>query len=344
MSGRLMNGRTARRRARAERRSSRGLVALLLAVVLGVALAPAAAAQTAAPAQPLYFPQTGHNVEYPFLDYFVQNGAASRFGYPITEAYPDDPTGMLIQYFQRARLEWHPGNPDPYKVQLGLLGEQLNRRQPALAAQDIPSPSDPSCHYFPETGHAACFQFLEYWRANGGLDQFGYPIAAPGLENGRIVQYFQRARLEWHPERVENQRVVLAPLGQIYFDFAQLDRGRLSPVLPNAGANEQLRTLEMRAYASVNDAVVARGGTQTAYVVVTNQLRQPFAGAAVTLIVHYPSGDQSFSLPATDSQGTSSINFPAGRFPPGTIVAMEFIVTASGLSTTTRTSYLLWYY
>jgi hypothetical protein len=30
-----------------------------------------------------------------------------------------------VQYFERARLEWHPTNVDPYKVQMGLLGREL---------------------------------------------------------------------------------------------------------------------------------------------------------------------------------------------------------------------------
>ncbi|GIV97011.1 MAG: hypothetical protein KatS3mg057_1668 [Herpetosiphonaceae bacterium] len=51
---------------------------------------------------------------------------------------------MLTQWFERARFEYHPSNPDPYKVLLGLLGteQSAERRgeapfQPA-AELDLP--------------------------------------------------------------------------------------------------------------------------------------------------------------------------------------------------------------
>lgn len=308
---------------------------------LCLAASPLAYAQTPPPPLPLYFPQTGHNVLEPFLSYFNATGGAARYGYPITESYTDLNSNLLVQYFQKVRMEWHPGNPDPYKVQLGLLGDQLTSRDLPLPVSQIPSPSDPSCHYFAETGQAACHKFLEFWVVNGGLDQFGYPITGPRLENGRIVQYFQRARMEWHPEKPENQRVQLAPLGQIYYDFAGLDRGQLTPAVPIAGG---LRIVELRARGSVTDSVIARGGSQSSHVLVTDQLGAVVPGAAVTLIVHFPSGDQSFTLSPTDSNGLSSFTFPAGKFTPGTVISMEFIVNYGAMTTTTRTSYLMWFY
>ena len=34
-----------------------------------------------------------------------------------------------VQYFERYRLEYYPDNPDPYKVQLGLLGHVAGDRR-----------------------------------------------------------------------------------------------------------------------------------------------------------------------------------------------------------------------
>ncbi len=318
----------------------------IMAIIISLVFAPAGYAQTSPAAQTPYFGQTGHSVDVFFVDYFTQRGGVDRFGYPITEAYTDETTGLYIQYFQRARLELHPANPHPYKIQLGLLGDELGKRTPPLAIKDIPAAANPSCHYFAETGHSACYQFLDYWKTQGGLAQFGYPISQPGLENGLIVQYFQRARLEWHPERAEAQRVQRAMLGKIYYEFAGLDPSRLKPVPEKGdpGIRETPRPLEVFAYPSVKDAIVARGAMQTAYIVVTDQLLQPLKGAAVTLVVHFPSGDQTFTMPATDAKGTSTFTFPAGKFTPGTIVSMEYIITIHGLSKTTRFSYLLWHY
>lgn len=321
--------------------SLRWLVSFVL--VLAINLPQPALAQNSSG---VYFVETGHNVLYPFDTFFTERGGTERFGFPITEAFTDRQSGYLVQYFQKARLEYHPANPDPYKIQLGLLGDELGKRQPPLAVKDIPSPSDPTCHYFVETGHKACFQFLTYWTANGGLDMFGYPISETTLDAGRIVQFFQRARLEWHPELPEGQRVKAGAIGRAYFDFARLDPALTTPVKKaTAGVITSGPVApSLRASASVKDAVIARGNMQTATVIVTDQLGARLPAAAVTLVVHFPSGDQSFTLMPTDDQGKATVQFPAGKFKPGTIISMEFIVTAFGQDTKTRTSYILWYY
>jgi hypothetical protein len=54
--------------------------------------------------------------------------------------------------------------------------------------------------YFPETGHDIRDEFRDYWKRFGGLLIFGYPITQPRMENGRKVQYFERARFEYHAE------------------------------------------------------------------------------------------------------------------------------------------------
>jgi WD40 repeat protein len=79
----------------------------------------------------------------------------------------------------------------------------------ALAAEARPAtpglnvrPVDPNLYplFFPATGFAAPTPFKEYWNRMGGLDSFGYPIGGVRLENGYLVQYFERARFEYHPE------------------------------------------------------------------------------------------------------------------------------------------------
>ena len=48
----------------------------------------------------------------------------------------------------------------------------------------------PPSQYFPETGHSISGRFLEYWRTNGGLAVFGYPLTDERNEGERKVQYF----------------------------------------------------------------------------------------------------------------------------------------------------------
>src|SRR5690242_10082773 len=94
---------------------------------------------------PQYYPETNHTVRAPFVDYFMRGGGPAQYGFPLTDDYVDPITGMLIQYFEKARLEWHPGNPDPYKVELGLLADEMGKRQPPIPISAMPAPNDPNC-------------------------------------------------------------------------------------------------------------------------------------------------------------------------------------------------------
>ncbi len=64
---------------------------------------------------------------------------------------------------------------------------------------DPPTQVTPDYRYFPQTGHWVSHGFLLYWNTFGGLATFGYPLSEEITENGMTVQYFERARFEWHP-------------------------------------------------------------------------------------------------------------------------------------------------
>ena len=93
-----------------------------------------------------YFPETQHNVcnqqgATGFLSYWQTHGlefdgqpgksyreSLALFGYPITEVQEfiaSDGKAYQAQWFERARFEWHPNEPDPYKVLLGRLGAEV---------------------------------------------------------------------------------------------------------------------------------------------------------------------------------------------------------------------------
>ena len=59
--------------------------------------------------------------------------------------------------------------------------------------------------YFDETGHNVRHGFLTYFNARGGLTAFGLPLTEEFVERGRAVQYFERARFEYHPELAGTQ-------------------------------------------------------------------------------------------------------------------------------------------
>jgi hypothetical protein len=68
-----------------------------------------------------------------FLDYWEQNGGLPIYGYPISEAFREtslhDGQTYVVQYFERARFEYHPENEKPYKVLLGRLGVEVLRKR-----------------------------------------------------------------------------------------------------------------------------------------------------------------------------------------------------------------------
>lgn len=116
------------------------------------------------------------------------------FGMPITE--PFDQSGRSVQYFERARFELHPELGDGEAVQLGLLGSFL--------VQDRGLPTDPpdlgdnpNVLWFEQTNQAIHGAFRLFWEQNGGLEKFGLPLTAEIVEDGVLVQYFERARFEY---------------------------------------------------------------------------------------------------------------------------------------------------
>lgn len=76
--------------------------------------------ESQAPAGGVYYPATGHSVVMAFLDFYLQYGGPSLFGYPITELVNEN--DRLVQYFERAIFEWRPELPDGERVQLIQLG------------------------------------------------------------------------------------------------------------------------------------------------------------------------------------------------------------------------------
>ena len=75
----------------------------------------------------------------------------------------------------------------------------------------------PARRCFPQTGYCIAGRIREYWEQNGGLPIFGYPITPQQQEpvEGRPVQvqWFERNRLELHPENRRPYDVLLGRIG-----------------------------------------------------------------------------------------------------------------------------------
>ncbi len=214
------------------RRWSRLRCAIGISLLVATVVAPAFLYANAAANVPdrIYFPDTGHYLSYGFLDYWRHHGDVTLFGYPITEEFRDPETGLTTQYFERAVLEYHPDNSPGWQVELRRLGADLAAgRQTETPFVPVTNP-DPACRFAAETGHQICGHFLNYWESNGALPVFGYPLSEPFTERGYTVQYFERARFEWHPENQGTPYVVLLGLlGRDAANRAGVEQAPLEP-------------------------------------------------------------------------------------------------------------------
>ena len=153
-----------------------------------------------------------------FAHYWAANGGLARFGLPLTPPLRDPRSGdLIVQYFERARFEAHPAALARDFVQLSLFGSAALGARPERAAP--PGACGADCTPFTETDHTLRGTFRDYWLASGGLPIFGYPLTEEIREvsasDGReyTVQWFERARFEYHPEYAGTPSVVL--LGQL---------------------------------------------------------------------------------------------------------------------------------
>lgn len=114
------------------------------------------------------------------------------------------------EFFEGSHIEPSENYGDLYLRLTRELSDQFR----AQAGQAVPSTD---CQFFPETNFQVCGRLLSYWRENGGLQVFGYPITAQRGENieGQTlqVQDFERNRLELHPGNARPYDVLLGRLG-----------------------------------------------------------------------------------------------------------------------------------
>ena len=189
-----------------------------------------------------------------FQRFWSGNGGLYQFGYPVAAAQLErDGSGQeyLVQYFERARFEYHPEQAGTkYDVLLGLLGNELTVARRAMGdAAFLSRPRPEGCgveetdcqagstRWFAATGHLlgrgagqgnadanlAGVAIAEQWANRGGLTVYGYPISEVLPEQGYdgrtyFVQYFERHRLEYHPENAAPYTIQLGQLGRQIYD------------------------------------------------------------------------------------------------------------------------------
>ncbi|NLE44353.1 MAG: hypothetical protein GX620_06495 [Chloroflexi bacterium] len=291
------------------------------------------------------FAETGHLVCDDFKEFFFTRGGTEVFGFPRTTYYQDPKSGRWVQYFQRARMEWHPENPPPYRVQLGLLADELGyNRFPPAAPEDIPAQNSQQHHYFPETQHVVSFGFLTFYRAKGGLDVFGYPRSEFMFEDDQIVQYFQRARMEWHPEASPGPEITLTNLGDIYIERYGVPESVLKPSGNPLTFQPAEGGQRLTAIASVRHVIIGQNEQQTVFIYITNVQQQPVEGALASVTVNYPGNAQLFPSPPTNEHGFTKVSFIVSpNASPGERVPIDVIVQTGNAVGRTSNFFMPWW-
>jgi lipoprotein-anchoring transpeptidase ErfK/SrfK len=199
---------------------------ILLATVVAIAAIAIVPVTTAAHhdvgPDRVYVSHTGHYMQGEFLSFWRHNGGVETFGYPITSEFEED--GMVVQYFERAVFEWHP-DAEGHRVQLRLIGvDKRDDHFRKMPFEPVEEHEGSHLRYFPQTGFVTAHGFLDYWEANGGVEVFGYPISREFHENGKRVQYFERAVFEWHPDNPPDWQVTVQRIGAETARNAGVDR------------------------------------------------------------------------------------------------------------------------
>lgn len=170
------------------------------------------------------------------------NDIAAVFWFKYEDFY--DEKGQPLPY-GLVRLEGNGGYSASGKVTRYKPAYYMYQR---LAGPDLPvdpvappelqrSPQNPNApFFFQETGHTLNGPFLNYWLRNGGLELFGYPITEqfeelnPADGKRYTVQYFERERFEYHPEKVGTAYEV--QLGLLGNDLVQQECKGFRPLPP----------------------------------------------------------------------------------------------------------------
>jgi hypothetical protein len=168
-----------------------------------------------------YFAETGHTLAGEFRAYYETHGlelgdrnitpreSLGLFGYPISEPFdeinPDTGQILRVQYFERARMELHPENQPPFRVLLGRLAAGALFARAGVEAPESVTIA-PTCLRFNETGRTLCPPIRAFWQRSGGLPVFGLALTSArdqqNASDGKtyLTQWFERERLEYHPE------------------------------------------------------------------------------------------------------------------------------------------------
>src|SRR3970040_2310073 len=163
------------------RESAGGAVLMVLLAALTV---PSGAARAQAGGR--YYSETGHTLSATFELFYATRGGPAVLGFPITEAFVDPFSGLLVQYLENARLELAPDpSSEELQVRVADLGVLIGGWDLPLPASRVPIGHSPGCRYYEGSGPQVCHAFLDFYQRHGGPGGFGFPISGFRIEQAR---------------------------------------------------------------------------------------------------------------------------------------------------------------
>lgn len=197
-------------------------LALLLTLLTGTTLLIRPALATSADgAWSSYAAATGHNISGQVKQFYDQHGGLAVFGLPLTERFSQG--AIEVQYFERARFEIRAE-----RISLSRVASALTRIREETAFAWLSQSPVPERTFYAQSGHTLGGAFGDFWRRRGGVAIFGYPISEEFVEDGVLVQYFERVRLEYRPDNPKAP-VQIGLLGRSYAQLMGVTAEQLAP-------------------------------------------------------------------------------------------------------------------
>jgi uncharacterized protein YvpB len=165
-----------------------------------------------------------------FYRHWLNDGGMSVYGHPISGEMQEN--GKVVQYFERARLEYDPNGAKEQTIGIAKLGTELAAsRSNEIYFQPVPAPEpDSGVFYVAESQHTISPFFVDKWLKGGSWINFGLPISEPFNDGDKYVQYFERARLEF---RADSGLFTYGLLGSEYLFQKSLKGINLQNLLAN---------------------------------------------------------------------------------------------------------------
>jgi len=179
------------------------------------------------------FAETGQCIDGQIQTFWQNQGGISIFGFPIAASTTTTVDGhtVVAQLFERQRIEYHANNLAPYDMLLGRVGADTLTAQGRDWRTFPQSGIVPNCRYFAATNQSVCGAILQRWLSTGiefdGKPGFsdaerlalnGIPLSglvSETLSDGLSyqVQWFERTRIELHPENRPPYNILNGLLG-----------------------------------------------------------------------------------------------------------------------------------